>query len=131
MKKQQNTCPCGSDMDMMQCCGKYLSGDEIAPTAEALMRSRYSAYVTGNEDYLLATWHESTRPKTLGLEQDKLTKWVGLSIKVTQKGRQQDQEGVVEFVARYKVNGKAERLHESSRFVKEQGEWFYLDGVLQ
>lgn len=95
------------------------------------MRSRYSAYVTGNEDYLLATWHESTRPKVLGLEQDKLTKWVGLSIKTTQQGRQQDQEGVVEFVARYKVNGKAERLHETSRFVKEQGKWFYLDGVLQ
>jgi SEC-C motif-containing protein len=92
------------------------------------MRSRYSAYVLGVESYLLQTWHPSTRPASLSLNQDDAPQWIGLKLVATQGGMQNDTEGSVEFVARYKVNGKAHRLHEISRFVKEQGRWFYLDG---
>lgn len=94
------------------------------------MRSRYSAYVLGNEDYLLDTWHESTRPEKLGLAQATSTKWISLDINEIEQGLTNDTEGKVEFVARYKINGKAERLHETSRFCRQQGKWYYLDGDL-
>lgn len=115
----------------MSCCGQYLSGQQRALTAEQLMRSRYTAYVVGNENYLLETWHPSTRPGSLRLEQATSPKWIGLDIKATKQGEENDNEGTVEFVARYKVNGKAERLHEVSRFIKEQGKWYYLDGNIK
>lgn len=89
------------------------------------MRSRYSAYVLGLEDYLLASWHASTRPATLDLQGDAPAKWLGLAIKAAS---QQGDTGEVEFVARYKVGGRAYRLHERSRFVHEDGRWFYIDG---
>lgn len=92
------------------------------------MRSRYSAYVLGNEPYLLATWHQTTRPASLGLAQEAKTQWLGLKIVSTAKGLRDDTEGSVEFVARYKINGKAHRLHEVSRFVKEAGRWYYVSG---
>lgn len=92
------------------------------------MRSRYSAYVRGEEAYLLATWHASTRPPSLDLAEDAATKWLGLEIKRTEAGGEQDQRGLVEFVARYKVGGRAHRLHEVSRFVREDGRWYYVDG---
>lgn len=91
------------------------------------MRSRYSAYVFGLESYLLQTWHESTRPKSLNLAEDKGLKWLGLSVKHTQNTS--DDSAVVEFVARYKVGGKAERLHEVSQFKLVDDRWFYVDGV--
>ena len=91
------------------------------------MRSRYSAYVLGDENYLLKTWHHTTRPAALGLQHDTTTKWIGLDIKATSLGSEQDEQGTVEFVARYKISGKAERLHENSRFRKEKGKWYYLD----
>lgn len=90
------------------------------------MRSRYSAYVLGLAPYLLATWHATTRPATLDLAEDAATKWLGLTVK---KHQQQDaQNATVEFVARYRVAGRGQRLHEISRFVREDGRWFYLDG---
>ena len=91
------------------------------------MRSRYSAYVLGNEAYLLATWYKSTRPETLDLAGDTTTKWIGLKILRTEQGQANDSEGIVEFVARYKINGKAHKLHEVSYFVKQDGEWMYKD----
>lgn len=91
------------------------------------MRSRYSAYVLGLEPYLLQTWHESTRPSVLNLAADKGLKWLGLSVKRAQNTG--DDSAVVEFVARYKVAGKAERLHEVSQFKIVDGRWFYVDGV--
>lgn len=91
------------------------------------MRSRYTAYVLGNEDYLLATWHTSTRPASLDLSTEPATKWLGLKILQTREGMTNDQNGVVEFVARYKINGKAYKLHEVSAFVKQAGQWFYKD----
>ena len=121
-------CRCGSGKPDSACCARYLAGGEPAPTAEALMRSRYTAYTLLNEDYLLATWHASTRPSALGLKQELPTKWLGLEVK---RHEQQDADhAIVEFVARYKVNGRAHRLHEVSRFVCENGRWFYLDGDL-
>lgn len=90
------------------------------------MRSRYTAYTLLREDYLLATWHTSTRPASLDLAADAATKWIGLEVK---RHEQQDTDhAIVEFVARYKVNGRAHRLHEVSRFVREDGRWFYVDG---
>ncbi len=119
-------CPCGSNRKYLDCCARYLDGDEAAPTAETLMRSRYTAYMQLREDYLLATWHPSTRPTQLGLEQDVPTKWIGLDVK---RHEQQDENhAIVEFIARYKVNGRAHRMHEVSRFVRDEGRWYYVDG---
>ena len=92
------------------------------------MRSRYCAYVLQDELYLLRTWHPSTRPATLNLDTESTPRWIGLKLVATRGGEENDEAGSVEFVARYKVNGKAHRLHETSRFIKEQGRWFYLDG---
>ena len=89
------------------------------------MRSRYSAYVLKLEDYLLATWHPDTRPASLDLAADN-TKWIGLEVrKLTLESVDR---ATVEFVARYKFGGRAHRLHEISRFVREDGRWFYVDG---
>lgn len=90
------------------------------------MRSRYTAYVYGLEAYLLATWDPQTRPAKLDLTLDAQTKWLGLQVKRhLQTG---ETTALVEFVARYKVGGRAQRLHETSRFVREDGRWFYVDG---
>ena len=113
-------CPCGKPIEYAACCGKHHSGIN-APDPEALMRSRYSAYALGLEAYLLQTWHPSTRPAKLGLDEEPRPKWLGLEVKAV--GRDS-----VEFVARYKIGGKAHRLHETSRFLCEEGEWRYLDG---
>ena len=94
------------------------------------MRSRYCAYVFGREDYLLRTWHASTRPSEVGLLSTASVKWLGLRILETQRGESQDAQAYVEFVARYAINGKAERLHETSRFILEAQLWFYVDGDL-
>ena len=92
------------------------------------MRSRYSAYVLRLEDYLLATWHASTRPPALDLSEDDGTRWLGLEV----RRHHQDDEthATVEFVARYRIDGKGHRLHEISRFVREDGRWYYLSGEL-
>lgn len=124
-----NACPCGSGKAYTACCGPYLDGGQRPATAEALMRSRYSGYVLARKDYLLRTWHGSTRPGTLDFNDAGTVRWLGLKIVRTEAGGPDDARGVVEFVARYKVGGKAHRLHEISRFVREGGRWFYLDGA--
>ncbi len=117
-------CPCGRVASYARCCGQYHAG-LAAPTPESLMRSRYSAYVLGLADYLQATWHPSTRAAELDLSTDDAVKWLGLKVSfATETGDQ----GEVNFVARYKVNGKAQRLSEHSRFIREGGCWFYVDG---
>jgi SEC-C motif domain protein len=119
-------CPCGGNKKYNDCCGRYIEGEDPAPTAETLMRSRYSAYTLGQERYLLDTWHASTRPVQLGLEEKGAAKWLGLDVK---RHEQQDVDhAIVEFVARYKINGRAHRMHEVSRFVREAGRWFYVEG---
>jgi SEC-C motif-containing protein len=94
------------------------------------MRSRYSAYVLVREEYLLRTWHPSTQPDHLDFSDAEAITWLGLKIVRTEAGGPKDLQGVVEFVARYKVGGKARRMVETSRFVRENGGWFYLDGAL-
>lgn len=91
------------------------------------MRSRYSAYVLGLEEYLLDTWHPSTRPQYLNLANDR-TKWLGLEVK---RFEPNDESAIVEFIARYKINGKAEKLHETSRFKRIAQRWFYVDGEFE
>ena len=108
------------------CCGRYLDGGEAAPTAEALMRSRYTAYVLHREDYLLETWHPDTRPASLELAGEPNPKWLGLEIKRRHE-QPEPNRALVEFVARYKVAGRACRLHEVSQFVREAGRWLYVD----
>jgi len=129
-----STCPCESGKPYGKCCEVYHLGVP-APTAETLMRSRYSAYALAGQnpaliDYLLRSWHEDTRPQSLDLSGENAAKWLGLQIK-----RHQDidaENAIVEFVARYKpagnLGGKAERLHETSRFRRIDGRWYYVDG---
>ena len=110
------------------CCGRYLDGGETAPTAEALMRSRYTAYTMGRENYLLATWSQSTCPASLPLAAEPSRKWLGLEVKRHEQS--QPDKALVEFVARYKIGGRACRLHETSRFAREDGRWFYVNGEM-
>ncbi len=125
-------CPCGRlgaakrPLAYGQCCGRYIEDFAAtpAPDAEALMRSRYSAFVLGRSAYLLGTWHASTRPPQLEL--DGAAKWLGLEVRSHQLLDADHAE--VEFVARCREAGRAQRLHERSRFVREQGRWWYVDG---
>ena len=120
------TCPCGSALVYEKCCGRYHAG-EVAPTAEVLMRSRYTAFVMQNEQYLLDTWYAAKRPPSIPFEAG--TKWLGLTIK--DKKQIDDDHAEVEFIARYRVGGaSAQRGHERSRFVRENGRWFYVDGAV-
>lgn len=119
-------CPCGSALAYSACCGRFHAG-EIAPTAEALMRSRYSAYTRGLTDYLLATWHPDTRPQTLDLSDN--PKWLGL--KVLRHEQSDASHAAVEFVARYKIAGRAFRMQEVSRFERIEGRWYYRDGEVE
>jgi SEC-C motif-containing protein len=119
-----DACPCGSGRRYSQCCQPWHDG-AAAPTAEALMRSRYTAYVLGMEGYLLSTWHPSTRPEKLDLQAEGQPKWLGLTVKLHLPAGDAAQ---VEFVARYREGGRGHRLHEISRFVREDGRWSYVDG---
>jgi SEC-C motif-containing protein len=121
-----SACYCGSGRAYVACCGRLHSGAENAASAEALMRSRYSAYVLGLEEYLLATWHTSTRPAVLNLVADAASKWLGLEVRRHQV--QDAGHATVEFVARYRVGGRGHRLHELSHFVREDGRWYYVAG---
>ena len=120
-----NACPCGSGRAYVQCCGPWHAG-AAAPTAEALMRSRYSAFVMRLEPYLLATWHPSTRPPSVGFES--AARWLGLSVEAAVTTGPDTAE--VEFVARYKLGGgSAVRMRERSRFLRSEGHWFYVDAA--
>ncbi len=123
-------CPCGHLDGYLRCCGPLHDGGH-AGTAEQLMRSRYSAYVLKREDYLLSSWHVDTRPASLHLdEQQPPPSWLGL--KICRQQALDDDHASVEFVARYRLGGgRAQRQHETSRFVREAGRWFYLDGTLK
>lgn len=117
-------CPCGIGR-YDQHCGPLHAGTPAAD-AEALMRSRYSAYALGLPDYLLSTWHPSTRPASLDLHAHPPLHWLGLDVK---RHVADGDTAVVEFVARHRQGGgRAGRLHETSRFVREAGRWLYVDG---
>ena len=121
-KKAPALCPCGSLLDYKDCCGRFHE-KEPAPDALSLMKSRYSAFVKKDADYLLRTWHESTRPSVLDLS--KPIKWLGLEIVSYES---EGDSATVSFIARGKINGRAFQQVEKSRFVRENGLWFYVDG---
>jgi SEC-C motif domain protein len=98
-----------------------------APDAQTLMRSRYSAYALALSDYLRDTWHPSTRPAVIEPDPQGL-RWLGLEVKRHVQGGDEER-AIVEFVAISKLGGRAHRLHETSRFVREGGRWYYLDAA--
>jgi SEC-C motif-containing protein len=126
-------CPCGSGVAYEKCCGPYLAGTISPLTAEALMRSRYTAYVRHDIDYIVDTCVKNDEE---GIDIDATRKWsqesewLGLKIVKTEKGGATDSEGIVEFVASYKQKGKKEDHHEKALFVKKAGTWFYDTGKL-
>lgn len=120
-------CPCQSNKPFNECCEPYHKGT-ATPTAEALMRSRYSAYVLHNTNYIYKSWSQSTRPSKKSLKQGEPMKWQSLKIINTEAGTALDVEGVVEFKASYLVDDNVEMLHEVSRFIRENSRWVYLDG---
>jgi len=134
-----HACPCGGP-SLSTCCGPFLDGAAVPQTAEQLMRSRYSAYTLGLEAYLRATWYPASVPAGPIVERIEPPQWLGLEVKSALRLRQRKanlpekpDRDTVEFVARYKINGRAHRLHEVSNFVRETGadgvpRWYYVDG---
>lgn len=118
-------CPCGSGDAFGGCCAPLLRGTP-APTAERLMRSRYTAFVVGDERHLSDTWHPGTRPEELTL--DPAQRWTGLEIIEVDAGAEGDKRGIVEFRAGWRSGAERGVLHERSRFVTQSGRWWYLDG---
>lgn len=120
-------CPCESGRAYQDCCAPLHNGAH-ASSAEALMRSRYTAYVLALENYLLETWHPTTRPQALNLHEDHAIKWLGLQIKRTETNTMEN-TAIVEFIARYRSgSGKALRMHEISQF-ERLDRWYYLNAV--
>ena len=125
------SCPCGSDSGFAKCCGPVISGERAAQTAEELMRSRYSAFVKGETDFLLESTHPDQREK-----HDKKTiekwagqsQWLGFTLLATSDGTAADEEGSVEFVAEYRERGMRKRHHELATFKKKDGTWYFYDG---
>ncbi|GMA35580.1 YchJ family protein [Demequina litorisediminis] len=118
-------CPCGSGIGFAECCRPVLRGEREAATAEALMRSRYTAFVRRDEAYLLRTWAAQTRPA--GVETDGVT-WHGLEIVGSTDGQPADASGTVTFVAHFSDGAGIQALREHSRFAREEGRWVYVDG---
>ena len=126
-------CPCGTDLEFDACCGPLLAGARQAATAEALMRSRYCAYACKNARYIVDTHDPDTRE---GVDEDAVqdwanrSQWLGLEVLATKLGGERDQEGEVEFIARFRDDAGRERAHhERSTFVRRSGRWYYQDGV--
>jgi SEC-C motif-containing protein len=124
---KQTSCPCGRGLPYAECCGPAHQGQPPA-TAEALMRSRYSAFALDDDDYVLRTWHPRTRPPAV--EPDTGLRWVGLDILESTGGGLFDAEGVVEFRAHYRDHGKHGDMVERSRFVRHDGQWTYWGPIL-
>jgi len=128
-----SSCLCGSQQNFGDCCQPLLDGQSQASTAQALMRSRYSAFATGNIDYLIDTLHPDKRqPQDRELLEGALlnTHWLGLQVRQCEKGLEDDDRGTVEFVATWSEASQSGFLHERSRFVKENTHWYYVDGEL-
>lgn len=120
-------CPCGSEKPLQECCQPILDDHAKANTPEMLMRSRYTAFGLMATPHILKTWHSSTRPNTLSFETNPV-KWVNLKIHPQKNLPENKNQGIVTFTAQYIENNTLCQLHESSKFVKEEGLWFYLDG---
>ncbi|WP_286239665.1 YchJ family protein [Neptuniibacter halophilus] len=127
-------CPCGSQKPFDYCCKPIIEGQKPAPTAEALMRSRYTAFALGAIDYLVDTTAPEKRGKDdaeLLADQVKYTNWVGLTILSTEQGQPSDQTGSVEFEAHFETEDQRGVLHEKSNFRKDEGFWVYVDGDVE
>lgn len=118
-------CPCGSGGALAACCQPVLTGERPASTATELMRSRYTAFATGDVDHLVRSWHPRTRPERLDLDD---TTWLGLTVLGATAGGVDDDHGTVEFLARWSRPGGTGTLRENSRFERRAGRWLYLDG---
>lgn len=125
--KPVSDCPCQSGLTFEQCCQPFITSASLPTTAEQLMCSRYTAYTLKNSEYLLRCWHPDFRPADIDFTQQH--QWIGLKIIATHLGEENDSEGQVHFIARFKLNGKAHRLEENSRFKKIAGQWLYLEAV--
>jgi SEC-C motif-containing protein len=126
--ENSDRCPCGTGLTFGECCGPFLTADAQPPTAERMMRSRYTAYAIHHPGYLLATWHPSTRPEKLTLDPD--LQWISLEILGRTRGGMLDSEGTVEFRATYRSEGMRMYRSENSQFVRENKAWFYVDGTV-
>jgi SEC-C motif-containing protein len=123
-------CLCGSKRIYSDCCHAFHSGEKIPATAEALMRSRYTAYALRNGAYLQATWDVTKRPESIDFSRETI-EWLRLEITETKKGGVKDSKGLVTFKAYYSQDGEEHIMNEISRFTKQGGRWFYLDGVIK
>ena len=121
------TCPCGSDQAYVACCGPFHDGAD-PDTAEALMRSRYTAYALDRTDHVFRTWHPRTRPSEVRSAPG--SSWLGLEVLHTVAGGPTDDTGTVEFRARHREPDGVQTLHETSRFERRRGRWVYVDGDL-
>ncbi len=119
-------CPCGLHAHYSACCKVFIDGVKNAETAELLMRSRYTAYVVKDVDYLLKTWHFAGRPDEI--DPASIPTWTGLTIVRTEEGQADDSEGIVEFKAQAQDGQQSWQLHEVSNFVKDEDQWYYVDG---
>ena len=126
------TCPCGNELPFFKCCGAIHNDEKNAETAEELMRSRYSAFATGNGNYLIQSQSIQTREesnKEEVIRWAKSVKWIKLEIIHSINGSKNDSTGIVEFKAHYMRNFLKHSIHERSKFVKEKGKWYYLEGI--
>lgn len=126
-------CACGTGLEFSACCEPFLEGKAKPPTAEALMRSRYTAFTTADVDYIEKTTDQSQRKgfdRQGTLEWAKGSKWKGLEIVSTKDGSEKDDTGEVEFIAKYSYNDVDQNHHERAEFKKRQGQWFFVDGKL-
>lgn len=124
-------CPCGSALEYSSCCQRYLSGALPAPGPSQLMRSRYSAFVMKDADYLIKTWHSSCQAQRFRADLESgftKTHWLGLTVFAADEGRNPD-EGFVSFIARFNDDSRSGVIIERSRFLKENGQWYYIDGT--
>ena len=124
-------CPCGSALEYSSCCKPYLAGAQLAPDPSQLMRSRYSAFVMKDADYLIKTWHPSCQAQQLRADLENgftRTQWQGLTVFASETGKNPD-EGFVSFIARYADDNRSGAIIERSRFLKENGQWYYIDGT--
>ena len=132
MTETKTVCACGSGANYGDCCGRYHVGPATAPTAEALMRSRYCAYVLGLIDYLVATTLPAVRTTDLWISYQsthKTIQWIGLEVVAASQGGAKDKTGKVEFKASYVQDGISSIHHEWSRFRRSGGAWYYVDGT--
>lgn len=126
-------CPCGSNKNYFTCCGAFIENAELPPTPEALMRSRYTAYTKANIGYIIKTMKGKAAKHfdaTKSLQWAKKSKWLGLTIiEAPLPNKDNPKKGLVEFIAKYELNGKQQSIHEFSEFHRQKGIWYYVNGI--